>query len=108
MISNERPSPFGRWGYSNQKESFHGSQMPSKPHVDEDTLKSGQLQIERKTFVFSLKENVRGRLLRITEEVGGKRNSIIVPAPGLLEFKKVLEEMIKAAESLPTKDIVLD
>src|SRR5690242_18506187 len=45
MISNERPSPYRRW-----------SSFPPKPHVVEDTLKSGVVQIERKTFVFTLKE----------------------------------------------------
>jgi hypothetical protein len=70
----------------------------------EDTLKSGQVQIERKFFIFALKENPRGRLLRITEDIGGRRNSIIVPSTGLLEFKKVLEEMIKASEELPPEN----
>ena len=75
--------------------------MAPKPPVNEDTLKSGQVQIERKTFVFTLKENIRGRLLRITEDLGGRRNSIIVPSTGLKDFKKLLEEMIKASEALP-------
>jgi hypothetical protein len=75
--------------------------MAPKPPVNEDTLKSGLVQIERKTFVFTLKENIRGRLLRITEDLGGRRNSIIVPSTGLADFKKLLEEMIKASEELP-------
>jgi len=91
MISNERSSLLRRW-----------SDLPPKPHVVEDTLKSSQLQVERKFFVFSLKENSRGRLLRITEELGGRRNSIIVPSTGLADFKKILEEMISASEKLPS------
>jgi PurA ssDNA and RNA-binding protein len=75
--------------------------MAPKPPVNEDTLKSGQIQIERKSFQFTLKENVRGRLLRITEDIGGRRNSIIIPSTGLREFKQLLEEMLKAAEELP-------
>lgn len=55
-------------------------------------------------FVFTLKENPRGKFLRITEDVGGRRDNIIIPATGLEEFKKVLDEMVKAAgESLPPK-----
>ena len=46
---------------------------------NEDTLKSETLQIERKTFVLTLKENPRGRFLRITEDVGGRRDTIIIP-----------------------------
>src|SRR5215831_15962438 len=86
MISNERPSPFGNRTYG-----------APKPPVVEDTLKTDKVQIERKTFVFTLKENPRGRFLRITEDVGGRRDTIIIPAPGLEDFKKLLEEMVKAA-----------
>jgi hypothetical protein len=71
--------------------------------VHEDSLKSGEVQIERKHFIFALKENPRGRLLRITEDIGGRYNSIIIPATGLHEFKKLLDEMIKASEDMPIK-----
>lgn len=66
-------------------------------------LKSERIQIERKTFVFTLKENPRGRFLRITEDVGGRRDTIIVPATGLEDFKKLLDEMVKAANEIPSK-----
>ena len=89
MISNDRSS-YGNRPYSSQK-----------PPVREDTLKSDKLQIERKTFLFSLKENPRGRFLRITEDVGGRRDTIIIPAPGLEDFKKLLEEMVRAAGEMP-------
>src|SRR5690349_2708947 len=69
----------------------------------EETLKSERLQIERKTFLFSLKENPRGRFLRITEDVGGRRDTIIIPAPGLEDFKKLLEDMVQAASEMPAK-----
>jgi len=92
MISNERPSPYGRAPYGQPK-----------PPVQEDTLKSGQVQIERKTFVFTLKENPRGRFLRITEDVGGRRDTIIIPSTGLEDFKKLLEEMVKVSNEIPTK-----
>ena len=93
MISNERPSPYGNRSYGG---------APKQP-VNEDTIKSDKVQIERKTFLFSLKENPRGRFLRITEDVGGRRDTIIIPAPGLDEFKKVLDEMVKAAAEVPEK-----
>ena len=90
MISNERPSPFGH--------RHHG---PPKPPVNEDTLKSDKVQIERKTFLFALKENPRGRFLRITEDVGGRRDTIIIPAPGLEDFKKIIDQMVEAANEPP-------
>jgi hypothetical protein len=90
MISNDRPSPQG------------GRQQGShRPPLNEETLKSDKVQIERKTFLFALKENARGRFLRITEDVGGRRDTIIVPAPGLGDFKKLLDEMVKATEEAP-------
>jgi hypothetical protein len=109
MISNERPSPYGRrpyqsHGFGNQQGYQQGGYSQPKPHVQEDTLKSGEIQIERKNFVFTLKENPRGRFLRITEDVGGRRDSIIIPSTGLEEFKKILIEMVKASEEIPLKN----
>ena len=68
-----------------------------RPIVPEETLKSGQVIVERKTFVFTLKENARGCFLRITEEAGHRRDKIIIPSSGLVEFRHVLDEMVKAA-----------
>lgn len=53
-------------------------------------MHSERLQIERKTFTLSLRENPRGQFLRITEDVAGRHDTIIVPAPGLGEFLRVL------------------
>jgi hypothetical protein len=92
MISNERPSPSGNRQYGAPKGS-----------INEETLRSDKVQIERKTFLFALKENPRGRFLRITEDVGGRRDTIIIPAPGLDEFKKLLDEMVRAAGETPPK-----
>ena len=94
MISNDRPSPFGNRSYG-----------PPKPPVNEETIKSDKIQIERKTFVFALKENPRGRFLRITEDVGGRRDTIIIPAPGLEDFKKLLEQMVQASNEAPPTNV---
>ena len=102
MISNERPSPYQRQPY---RQPYHQpyAQPPPRPFVQEDTLKSVQIQIERKSFLLTLKENPRGRFLRISEEVGGKRNSIIIPATGLQDFKRLLDEMVVSSNELPLK-----
>lgn len=97
MISNERPSPYGA------RPSGH---LPVKPVVAEETIKTEKVQVERKTFVFTLKENPRGRFLRITEDVNGRRDAIIIPATGLSEFKKMVEDMIKASDAAPPKNMV--
>lgn len=90
MISNDRSSPYG-------------NRQPGGPKApaNEETIKSEKIQIERKTFLLALKENPRGRFLRITEDVGGRRDTIIIPAPGLDDFKRVLDEMVKAAAETP-------
>jgi hypothetical protein len=95
MNSNLHPSAYG---YQPQRMQ---NDRPLRPKIEKDTLQSGSVQVERKTFHFSLKENVRGRLLRITEDTGARHNSIIVPSTGLREFKKLLDEMVAAAEQLP-------
>jgi hypothetical protein len=92
MISNERPS-FGSRRYA---------EPAAKPAVVEETIRTDRIQIERKAFIFTLKENPRGRFLRITEDVNGRKDSIIVPATGLEEFRKLLDAMTQAsAEQLP-------
>ncbi len=95
MISNERPSPHGYRSYS---------AGPPKPPVNEDTLKTEKIQIERKTFIFTLKENPRGRFLRITEDVNGRRDNCDHSEHWLGEFRKVLEDMVRAATDLPPKN----
>lgn len=76
---------------------------PARAVVPEDTLQSQTIQIERKTFIFTLRENLRGRFLRITEDVAGRRDHIIVPATGLEEFRRAVDVMAKASAETPLK-----
>lgn len=101
MISNERPAPYGGSASGHRPQQYYG--YSSKPPVVEDTLKTDKIQIERKTFVFTLKENPRGRFLRITEDVNGRRDTIIVPASGLADFRRILDEIIQLADETPVK-----
>ena len=71
----------------------------------EETLKTDKVQIERKSFVFTLKENPRGRFLRITEDVNGRRDTIIIPATGLEDFKRLLDEMLQTSAETPEKNL---
>lgn len=96
MISNERHPTSGG--------AMSRGGPGDKPGVREDTIKTDKIQIERKTFVFALKENPRGRFLRITEDVGGRRDTIIIPAPGLEDFRKVLDGMIEWSKENPSDD----
>lgn len=67
--------------------------------MDGMPLFSNKVQIERKHFVFELRENPRGRFLRITEEVSGRRDAIIIPAPGLEQFREILDAVIRAHQA---------
>ncbi len=98
MNLNDHSSPFHRHPYHQS----YSSQAP-RPFVQEDTLKSEIIHIERKSFLLRLKENPRGRFLRISEEVGGKRSTIIIPSTGLAEFTKLLDEMVKAEKGMTAK-----
>jgi hypothetical protein len=98
---NEYQSPYGFSGGSSS--SFGGGMGQQRPPVTEETIKTDKIQIERKTFVISLKENPRGRFLRITEDVGGRRDTIILPATGLADFKRVVDEMVRASDASPSK-----
>ena len=63
----------------------------------EDVLFSEQIQVERKMFSFDLRENPRGRFLRVTEDVGGRRDTVIIPDSGLEQVRAVLDRAIEAA-----------
>ena len=68
--------------------------METKTPVREEILTSQKIQVERKQFFFDLKENPRGRFLRITEDVNGRRDTIIIPSTGLKDVREVLEQII--------------
>jgi len=63
--------------------------------VDTELL-SEQVQVERKCFSFSLRENPRGRFLRITEDLGGRRDPIKVPSTRLTQVRDIISLAIAA------------
>jgi len=67
----------------------------------DNIIEAKELQIERKHFHVELRENDRGKFLRITEEAHGHRNTIIVPSTGVDEFTAAIGEVIESAERAP-------
>jgi len=67
----------------------------------ENSLLSERIQIERKQFFFDLKENASGRFLRVTEDVGGRRDTVIIPATGLELIREAIDHAIKADKETP-------
>jgi hypothetical protein len=67
----------------------------------DNIIEARELQIERKHFYVELRENDRGRFLRITEEAHGRRNSIIVPSTGVDDFTATIAEVLTNGEAAP-------
>jgi PurA-like ssDNA and RNA-binding protein len=67
----------------------------------DNIIEARELQIERKLFYVELRENERGRFLRIIEEAHGRRNSIIVPTTGVDDFTAAIAEVLANNESAP-------
>ena len=66
-------------------------------------LQTCRITVERKRFTLTLTENPRGRFLRITEEVSGRRNAIIIPLTGIDDFRDAVNEVIKFSKTLYPK-----
>ena len=67
----------------------------------DNIIEAKELQIERKRFYVELRENDRGKFLRITEEAHGRRNSIIVPTTGVEEFTATIADVLTNGEAAP-------
>ncbi len=62
--------------------------MPSEPIATE------KVTIDRKVFFLDLKENQRGRFLKITEDVGGRRDTVMLPAAAFRDFLEALARLV--------------
>lgn len=58
-------------------------------------IASEKIVIDRKIFFLDLKENQRGRFLRITEDVNGRRDTIILPREAFQEFGEALARLVE-------------
>lgn len=50
---------------------------------------------ERKVFFLDLKENARGRFLKITEDIGGRRDTIMLPREAFRDFSEALARLVE-------------
>lgn len=65
---------------------------------NDDLLHTEKILADRKTFYLDLKENARGKVVKITEEVSGNRDTIMVPAEILGDFIDALTDIRQTAE----------
>lgn len=64
---------------------------------------SKHIDIESKRFFFDVKENHKGKYLRITELSGG-RSCIVIPYDGIELFSERLGDIISEAAKLPSSE----
>ena len=65
-----------------------GPKMPSEPIATEKVV------LDRKVFFLDLKENQRGRFLKITEDVGGRRDTVMIPAGAFQDFLEAITRLV--------------
>lgn len=66
--------------------------------VDSDLLHTEKILADRKVFFLDLKRNARGMVVKITEDVGGNRDTIMVPAEILGDFIAALTDIKATAD----------
>lgn len=69
--------------------------QPPDGRMQSEPIASEKIVNERKIFFLDLKENQRGRFLKITEDVGGRRDTIMLPAAAFKDFTEALERLIE-------------
>ena len=68
-----------------------GGGYPRREH--QPPLHTEKLITDRKIFFLDLKENDRGRVVKITEDVRGRRDTIMVPVEMLRDFIDALQRI---------------
>lgn len=66
--------------------------------MDQGLLHTEKIIADRKTFYIDLKENARGMVVKITEDVSGNRDTIMVPAEILGDFIQALQDVKHTAD----------
>ena len=79
-----------------QGEDFHGG--PNRAH--HAPLYTEKVIADRKIFFMDLKENDRGRFVKITEDVRGRRDTIMLPIEALDDFLDALNRVADHEEEL--------
>ena len=66
--------------------------------MESDLLHTEKILAERKVFFLDLKEKARGKVVKITEDVSGNRDTIMVPAEILGDFIGALQDIQATSE----------
>ncbi|MEZ5302359.1 MAG: PUR family DNA/RNA-binding protein [Verrucomicrobiales bacterium] len=71
-----------------------------EPRMHAPPLATEKVFTERKTFFLDLKENARGRFVKVTEDVRGRRDTIMLPVEALDEFLQALTNLAEYEKTL--------
>ncbi|XP_073828989.1 purine-rich binding protein-alpha isoform X1 [Musca autumnalis] len=78
---------------------YYASLGPPNPdNLPEDgKLKSEMMTKDNRRYYLDLKENARGRFLRVSQTItrGGPRSQIAIPAQGMIEFRDALTDLLE-------------
>ena len=66
---------------------------------NDDLLHTEKIISDRKVFFLDLKKNARGKVVKITEDVGGNRDTIMVPADILGDFIAALTDIKETSDA---------
>ncbi|KAI8781393.1 transcriptional activator protein Pur-beta isoform X6 [Biomphalaria glabrata] len=69
----------------------------SETPPEDGKLKSEMIVKDNRRYYLDLKENQRGRFLRVSQTIprGGPRSQIAIPAQGMIEFRDALTELLE-------------
>ncbi|XP_045456432.1 transcriptional activator protein Pur-alpha [Melitaea cinxia] len=77
---------------------FYSSLGPPNPEnvPDDGKLKSEMMLKDNRRYYLDLKENSRGRFLRVSQTItrGGPRSQVALPAQGMIEFRDALTDLL--------------
>ncbi|XP_047519685.1 transcriptional activator protein Pur-alpha isoform X2 [Pieris napi] len=77
---------------------YYSSLGPPNPEnvPDDGKLKSEMMLKDNRRYYLDLKENSRGRFLRVSQTItrGGPRSQIALPAQGMIEFRDALTDLL--------------
>jgi hypothetical protein len=71
-----------------------------QPRRGTPPLHSEKIVTDRKIFFLDLKENDRGRVIKITEDVRGRRDTIMLPLEAAEDFLDALQRILEAERDM--------
>ncbi|XP_078047556.1 purine-rich binding protein-alpha isoform X2 [Augochlora pura] len=85
--------------YLSSFSDFYASLGPQNTEnvPDDGKLKSEVMTKDNRRYYLDLKENARGRFLRVSQTItrGGQRTQIAIPAQGMIEFRDSLTDLLE-------------